>query len=98
MLNDIAYHLRYGYVHITPEYAIWGHPVVRDKGIPELQKDMRDPDAWYVRFAIGKNWLQHFFSLMPYQLPYVGWARWEKKMPVKYFKTENLKRKISYGI
>lgn len=96
--NDIAHHMKHGYIHITPEYVLWGHAVCREAGLPEKQQDVKDPDAWYIRFACGINWMHHFFRLIPYHLPYIGWARWEKKRPVQYFETETLTRKIQNGI
>lgn len=98
MCNDIAYHLKHGYIFVGPDYAMWGHAVRRDDGLPEKQCGVTNPDAWYVRFAVGDGWLRRFFSMMPYPLPYVGWARWEHKRPVKYFKLDNLQRRLSYGI
>lgn len=97
LVGDIAHHMKHGYVHITPKYMLLGHAVRRDGGLPERQIDVKKPDAWYVRFALGVNWLQHFLNLTPYPLPYIGWARVKKGRPVKYYKAETLTQKIHNG-
>jgi hypothetical protein len=92
MYKDIAaYSIHGGYVFIAPEYLMWCKPVERDKPISG-QWHPDNPDAWYIRFACGLGSISRFIPMLPYHLPYTGWARALKGKPLTYYKTDNLKR------
>jgi hypothetical protein len=93
---DIAnYAMHEGYVFLTPDFMLWGKPVRRDGGLPHAQWKVAEPDAFYVRFAVGKGCLDKFLSLTSLcRLPYIGWSRYLKNKPLRYYKTEHLLRGI----
>jgi len=94
MCTDIAQYMEHEYVVKTPESLIIGKAVRRDDGCPTGQWKVTAPDAWFVRTAVGKDHISHFINCMPYPLPYVGWMRELKNRPVKWFKLEQILRRI----
>ena len=52
-------------------------------------------NGWFVHAAVGVGYLETFFNFIPYDLEYIGWEKHD--MPVRWHKTETLKRKINYG-
>ena len=91
--KDLGNYLLDGYIHSTPTSLILGKPARRDGGDPVDQWRVDEPDAWFVQFAVGDGSISHFINLMPFQLPYVGWARELKKRPVKWWATETILRR-----
>ena len=86
LMADIsAYATMGGYVFITPHSLLLGKPVRKDDGNPDEQWGATAPDAWYVRFAAGKDAISEFISRTPYPLPWIGWSRVSKDRPVKWF-------------
>lgn len=69
-----------GHVHVTSEYVLLAR---------------RIGDGWFIRLAIGEG-LAKFWEFMPYELPYIGWAREAKGRPeVVWYRTSRL-RKLTY--
>lgn len=95
MFKDISVYLEHEYVVKTPKSLILGKAVRRDDGNPDDQWGVAEPDAWYVRTAVGEDHIKHFINCMPYPLPYVGWMRRIKNRPIKWFKLEQILRRIS---
>lgn len=95
MCRDIAQYLEHGYVFKTPHSLLLGKAVRMDGGNPDDQWDVTSPDAWYVRTAVGEDHVSHFIKCIPYPLPFVGWMRQIKNKPVKWFKLEQIQRRIS---
>lgn len=94
LMTDIAaYSTMGGYVFITPRTLMFGKPVRRDGGIPDDQWGVTAPDAWYVRFAVGRNAITESIKRIPYQLPFVGWSRAHKDKPVRWFELKRLLRR-----
>ena len=93
LFKDIAVYMDRGYVFKTPHSLIFGKPVRRDQGNPDAQWDVKDPDAWYVRTAVGEGAIKEFIERMPYPLPWIGWMRSVKNKPVKYFSCEQVRRR-----
>ena len=90
-----AYACHGGYVYIAPDHLIIGKPVRRDGGDPAAQWHVEEPDAWFVKFAAGDGRVRKFMELMPFPLPWVGWARETKKRSVNWFSLAAiLRRKI----
>jgi hypothetical protein len=94
LMKDIsAYSTLGGYVFITPHSLMFGKAVRTDGGKPDEQWGAVAPDAWYVRFAVGKNAVSEFISRIPYPLPYVGWSRISKDRPVNWFNFNTVQRR-----
>ena len=86
MFADISAYSGRGYVFITPHSLLLGKAVRTDIDVhPDEQWNMVAPDAWYVRTAVGENAISEFIQRIPYPLPYVGWMRELKQIPVKWY-------------
>ena len=94
MFKDIAHYMEHEYVVKTPESLILGKAVSIDGGDPDDQWNVAKPNAWYVRTAVGENQISHFIKCMPYPLPYIGWKRQIKNRAIKWFKLEQILRRI----
>ncbi len=54
-------------------------------------------NGWFIRFAVGRGALTHLRRLMPYQLPFVGWARVSRGKPeVVWHDFSRLDRMLHY--
>jgi len=95
MFKDIAVYLEHEYVVKTPNSLIMGKAVSKDGGDPDDQWNVTAPDAWYVRTAVGEDHISHFIKCMPYPLPWIGWKREIKNKPIKWFKLEQILRRIN---
>jgi hypothetical protein len=94
LMQDIAaYSTLGGYVFVTPHSLMFGKAVRTDGGSPDNQWGVVAPDAWYVRFAVGKDAISEFIGRIPYPLPFVGWSRVSKKRPVKWFDFKRVQRR-----
>ena len=93
MADIAAYSTLGGYVFITPHSLMFGKAVRTDGGSPDGQWNVTAPDAWYVRFAAGKDAISEFISRIPYPLPFVGWSRVSKDRPVKWFDFKTVLRR-----
>lgn len=79
--EDLCHFLKCGYIFSGPTYLLMGERV----GM-----------GWFIHCAIGSNFLQKFAELMPYYLPFVGWAREQHGgKEVTWYKTENVLRRIN---
>lgn len=83
MAADLLYYLRDGHVFASPTHMLIGERV---------------GDGWHIHVAIGTGCLKKFCELMPYWLPYVGWAREHKpgRQRVVWHRTEDVFRKVGY--
>ena len=81
--NDLEHYLRHGYVFASPTHLLIGE---------------RIGDGWHIHVAIGTGCLKKFCELMPYWLPYVGWAREHraKRSEIRWHRTETIFRKVGY--
>ena len=94
--DDVAaYATHGGYVWISPTCVILGKPVRREGGRPEGQWNVKNPDAWFVKYAGGRGHLPRFIDVIPFHLPFVGWGRETKGKAVKWFNLNALKRRKS---
>jgi hypothetical protein len=94
LMADIStYATMGGYVFITPHSLMFGKAVRTDNGSPDDQWNVTAPDAWYVRFAAGKDAISEFISRTPYPLPWIGWSRVSKDRPVKWFDFKTVLRR-----
>ena len=94
LMKDIAaYSTLGGYVFITPHSLMFCKEVKKDNGTPDTQWNVCCPDAWYVRFAVGKNSISEFISKMPHPLPFVGWSRVTKSKNVKWYNFNRIIRR-----
>ena len=92
--DDVAaYATHGGYLYVSPECVILGKPVRRDGGVPEGQWNVANPDAWFVKYAGGRGHVSKFIDLIPFPLPWVGWARQTKGKAVKWFNFNQIKRR-----
>ena len=94
LFKDVAMYMAHGYVFKTPESLLLGKAVRRDGGNPDAQWGVEDPDAWYVRTAVGEGAVKEFISRIPYPLPWVGWMRHVKNKPVMWFPMEQVRRRM----
>ena len=90
--EDLDSHLRRGFVFSTPASFIMGRPV--DRYANECL--ILDPDhsfyswnSWLIFLASGD--LRQFFRNVPFSLEWVGWQRSNK---LRWYKLEDIKRKI----
>ena len=90
-----AYACHGGYVYIAPDHILIGKPVRRDGGDPAAQWTGRGAAAGFGKFAAGDGRVRKFIELMPFPLPWVGWARETKKRPVNWFSLAAILRRIS---
>jgi len=90
--EDLTLHLRYGFVYSTPSLFIFGRPVRKDApGLLIFDPRVRFQvvDCWWVWLACGS--LESLVEIIPFYLPWIGYQR---KNMCRYWKTENLIRKI----
>jgi hypothetical protein len=94
MFKDIASYSAYGYVFITPQTLLLGKAVRSDSDThPDEQWGVIGPDAWYVRTAIGDDAISEFINRIPYPLSFVGWMRYLKKQPIKWYDFNRINRR-----
>lgn len=78
--DDLERHVRHGYVFSSPRYLLLGRRVGH---------------GWFIYLAAGRNCLREFLRLMPYYLPYIGWAREAKgREKVRWYQTDRVRRLI----
>ena len=94
MFKDISVYMAHGYVFKTPHSLLLGKPVRKDAGDPDGQWDVDNPNAWYVRTAVGDGAVGEFISRIPYALPWVGWMRHVKNKPVKWYTLDQVRRRM----
>lgn len=94
MFKDISVYMAHGYVFKTPHSLLLGKPVRKDGGDPDGQWDVMNPNAWYVRTAVGDGAVGEFISRIPYALPWVGWMRHVKNKPVKWYTLDQVRRRM----
>ena len=94
LFKDISVYMAHGYVHKTPYSLLLAKPVRTDQGNPDAQWNVNDPDAWYVRTAVGEICMSEVISRIPYILPYVGWMRHTKKQPVRFYTFDQVTRRM----
>lgn len=85
LFTDIQHYAIHHYAYFAPDCLILAKVI---KG--------EDSDGWFIYLATGKNKLQRFFQVAPYQLPWIGFARPEKGRDTKWYSWRKLKR-IVYG-
>jgi len=61
LYEHIKWHVENGYIFAGPDFFLMGSAVGNH--------------GWFIHIAIGKNRLQKFLSLMPYDLPHIGFSR-----------------------
>lgn len=90
--NDVNAHYLSGYVFSTPQVFIMFRGVRHDAAqdlIADPNYKFLMPDAWFVWCfaAVSPVTLAELLDFAPYHLPYVGWARRDKR---RFFKTVTL--------
>ena len=58
--DDLAFYMREGYVFSAQSYILIGR---------------RIGNGWFVHAAVGVGALEELIRLVPYRLPWIGWAR-----------------------
>ena len=94
LFKDVAVYLAHGYVFKTPHSLLLGKAVRTDGGNPDAQWDVENPNAWYVRTAVGDGAVKEFINSIPYALPWVGWMRHVKDKPVMWFPIDQVMRRM----
>lgn len=94
-LEDVALHLRYGYVWASPTAVILARPVRSDWGIADLgdltkTAARQEADTWFVYLGAGN--LAEFFEVMPYPLTFACF--WRRCSP-RFYQLEQLRRKCT---
>lgn len=94
-LEDVALHLRYGYVWASPTAVILARPVssqwlTTDLGDLSKTAARDEADTWFVYLAAGN--LTEFFEVMPYPLKFVCF--WRRCSP-RFYELEQLRRKCT---
>lgn len=77
--KDLVHHFMDGFVFSGEDYLLMGE---------------RINDGWFVHIAVGEGCLEKFISLMPYHLPWIGWAKEHRGGEVRWYRTESVKRNI----
>ena len=94
LFKDVAVYLAHGYVFKTPHSLLLAKAVRTDNGNPDAQWGVDNPNAWYVRTAVGDGAVKEFISRIPYALPWVGWMRHVKDKPVMWFPIDQVMRRM----
>ena len=94
LFKDISVYMDRGYVFKTPHSLLLGKAVRTDGGNPDAQWDVENPNAWYVRTAVGDGAVKEFINSIPYALPWVGWMRHVKDKPVMWFPIDQVRRRM----
>jgi hypothetical protein len=89
--EDLAAHLRHGYVYGTPTAFLMGRPVQRDADhrdivTPEVSFDPATCDCWHIWLAAG-DWRSIARRALPYHLP---WMSWEREFRLRFHRTEKV--------
>jgi hypothetical protein len=89
--NDLAEHLKHGYVLGTPTGLVLGRPVPRDTDpqlivTPEVSFDTKDCDCWHIWLGVG-DWHSILLDHLPYHLP---WMSWERRFILRFHRTEKV--------
>jgi hypothetical protein len=73
--DELEAHLLNGFVFSTPIAFLMGRPVPKGVEIRSVWDTWpkAECNAWFVWLAVGDAW--RLMDLMPYELPWVGWAR-----------------------
>lgn len=92
-------YLEHGFTYSEPGMLALARPVVRDDRQKWLGPDeYRFADAWWVEFVVGDEALGLLYMHIPFNLPYIGWAREFKGKPqARYYDFYKLKRKLING-
>ena len=94
MFKDISTYLVHGYMHKTPKSFILAKTVDKDSETPPAEQwGTSKPNAWFVHMAVGDECIEHWINLMPYKLPYVGWARENKNRPIRFYDLNRITRR-----
>lgn len=80
MQDDLMHYLQHGYIFTGPNYLLVGK---------------RINDGWFIHAAVGRGAMAKFIQLMPYYLPFIGWARQMKGRDVTWHRTETILRRIN---
>jgi hypothetical protein len=94
--EDERLYRRYGHVIETGDVFIMGKAVNtaaehREIVTPSETFLRRDQNGWFLHAMSGN--LLSMYGVMPYHLPYVGWAR--RDGPIKWHLVEDARRHIS---
>lgn len=93
--DELEAHLLNGCVFSTPEVFLMGRALPRSADVADLWTTYPadDCDAWFVWYGVGRA--ERLLSLMPYDLPWIGWHRqgrqWRKN---HWLPTDSLKRRL----
>ena len=94
MFKDISAYLAYGYIHKTPQSFILAKTVdLNSKTKPSEQWGASDPNAWFVHMAVAEGCIREWIKIMPFRLPYVGWARENKKRATRFYELSKILRR-----
>jgi hypothetical protein len=90
--DDLAAHLRNGYVFATPTAIVMGRPVPRAADpiqivTPEVSFDADACDCWHIWMAAG-DWRSVLAAYgFPFPLP---WVSWERAFRLRFYRAEKL--------
>jgi len=81
--NDVRYYVEHGYVFSSPTHILIGERIA---------------NGWFIHVAIGVGSIKKFCELMPYWLPYIGWAREHRKnrSTIRWHRTGAIFKKVGY--
>lgn len=96
--EDLALHLRFGYVFSTPDAFIMGRAVNRNAPYQDILSPwvaQSSPDAWLVWLASGSGALALFMEREPFPMPFIGWERDNK---LRWYRRQDLIRHVARTI
>jgi len=96
--KDLKSYLLKGHVICSPEVLILAKPVNKGVGKEDQQWGHSNCNAWFIYLLVKKNEIRFsdLFTLMPYELDYIGWRRSFKRSDcvVRYYKMEQMKKRM----
>ena len=89
--DDLASHLRHGWVFGTPSALVLGRPVPRDADpalivSAEHAFPPEDCDCWHIWLGVGA-WQPILLQSLPYVLP---WMSWERRFRLRFHRTSSV--------
>jgi hypothetical protein len=101
-LEDLAFYMENGYVYSGRDFFIMARPITRrdDGFVLDYGFNYRNPNAWFVYLAAGKNCLKRFIDIAPFKTEWVCWHKDKAKdFKLKYHKWINYEKKVNrYGL
>lgn len=96
---DLARYLSRGFVYSGDEAFIMARTMAKEDlhRWSDWEYQTNNPDTWFVFLAAGRNKLNRFQELAPFQLDNIAWHRRDDCV-IRVYEWNKFKRKSNYGI